>query len=1153
MLEYTHLHVHTQYSILDGAAKIPDLMTKVKENGMKSLAITDHGNMFGVLKFCNEAKEYGIKPIIGCEVYMAAKSRFDKQGKENRHSFHLILLAKNLQGYKNLSRLSSLGYKEGFYYSPRIDKEILKKYSEGLIASSACLGGELPKAILHKSEDQIEEVIQDFIEIFGDDFYLEVMDHGWPEQKQVNDKIFQLAEKFDRKVIATNDVHFVNKADYDAHKILICLNTGKDLDDTGGLYYTGNEYLKSPAEMAELFKDHPEALSNTQDIVDKVEIYDITTKDIILPRFPLPEGFETEDEYLRDLTYKGAERVFEELTESVKERLDYELKVIREMGFPGYFLIVQDFIAKARELGVFVGPGRGSAAGSAVAFCTGITNIDPIKYNLLFERFLNPERVSMPDIDIDFDDEGREKVMQYVVDKYGASHVAQIVTFGTMAAKMAIRDVARVLKLPLQEADRLAKLVPERPGITLSQAFKEVKELGDIRKKGDELAKKTLTFAQTLEGIARHTGTHACGVIIGPDDLIEHVPLSTAKDSQLMVTQYEGKLVESVGLLKMDFLGLKTLSIIKDAIINVKKLHGVVIDIDKIPLDDEKTYELYQRAETIGTFQFESEGMRAYLKELKPTNIEDLIAMNALYRPGPMNYIPVYINRKHGREKVNYPHPLLEGILKPTNGIMVYQEQIMQTAQIMGGYSLGSADILRRAMGKKQASVMQEQKAIFVEGAKKKGIEEKIAVETFRIMERFAEYGFNRSHSAAYSVIAYQTAYLKAHYPAEYMAAVLTHNLNDIKKITFFIDESLRQGIPVLGPDVNESHLNFMVNKKGEIRFGMAAIKGVGEAAVTALLDERNKNGSFKDIVDMVTRVNLRAVNKRCFEALAMAGGFDCFAGSHRAQYFHRESTDDNIFLEKIIKHGNAIQERQNSSQVSLFGDNEEIEIPGIELPTALPWSKTEQLKNEKSVTGFYISGHPLDDHKIVMKNFCNVSIGQLSDNLRAYRGQNVTFAGMIGAVAHRETKTGKPFGTFQLEDFNDSFQLAIFSEDYLKFRHFLVEGSFLLLKAKIQPRFRSETELEIKISQITLLAEAIENTTKHIQIKLKSEQLNAEFVENIVQLVNKHPGKVTYEIKISDDKENGGVVMKSRKSKVDPLGFIKSIEDVKNLTYKLN
>ena len=673
MSEFTHLHVHTQYSILDGAAKIAELISKAKENGMNSLAITDHGNMFGVLKFFNEAKKQGIKPIIGCEAYVAANSRFDKHGKENRHSYHLVLLAKNLTGYRNLSRLASLGFKEGFYYNPRIDWDLLRKHSEGLIASTACLGGELPKAIMHKGESQIDEVMKNFIDVFGDDFYLEVQDHGWPEQKQVNDRIFELAEKYDRKVIATNDVHFVKKEDYDAHKILICLNTGKDLDDTSGLHYTGNEYLKSPAEMKELFKETPEVLANTQDIVNKVEEYEIKT-DIILPRFPLPDGFETEDDYLRHLTYVGAEKLYEDVNEEVRERLDYELKVIKDMGFPGYFLITQDFIAKAKEMGVLVGPGRGSAAGSAVAYCTGITNIDPIRYNLLFERFLNPERVSMPDIDIDFDDEGREKVMQYVVDKYGESHVAQIVTFGTMAAKLAIRDVARVLKLPLQEADRLAKLVPERPGITLPQAFKEVKELGDIRNKGDELAKKTLTFAQTLEGIARHTGTHACGVIIGPDDLIDHVPLSTAKDSDLMVTQYEGKLVESVGMLKMDFLGLKTLSIIKDALYNIKKRHDIDIDIDQIPLDDEKTFELYQKGNTVGTFQFESEGMRQYLKELKPTNIEDLIAMNALYRPGPMNYIPVYINRKHGREKVNYPHPWLEDILKPTNGIMVYQE-----------------------------------------------------------------------------------------------------------------------------------------------------------------------------------------------------------------------------------------------------------------------------------------------------------------------------------------------------------------------------------------------------------------------------------------------------------------------------------------------
>ncbi len=1151
MPDFTHLHVHTQYSILDGAAKISGLIDKVKEQGMDALAITDHGNMFGVLRFFFEAKKAKIKPILGCEVYVAEGSRFEKHGEGSRSAYHLILLAKNLAGYKNLSKIVSTGYIDGFYYTPRVDKEILRKYSEGLIASSACLGGELPKAINHKAEGEDEKVLQEHIDIFGDDFYLELQDHGYDEQKQVNARLLELAKKYNRKVIATNDVHFVNKEDYEAHRILICLNTGKDLDDVSGMHYTGNEYLKSPNEMAELFADAPEALANTREIVDKIEEYDITTKDVILPRFPLPKGFESQDDYLRHLTFEGAERLYKIITPEIKERLDFELKVIRDMGFPGYFLIVQDFIQQAKKMGVIVGPGRGSAAGSAVAFCTGITSIDPIKYNLLFERFLNPERISMPDIDIDFDDEGREKVLDYVVEKYGESHVAQIITFGTMAAKLAIRDVARVLKLPLPEADRLAKLVPEKPGISLAKAYKEVKELSDIKNKGEDLAQKTLTFAQTLEGSARHTGTHACGVIIGPDDLIEHIPLSTAKDSKLMVTQYDGKYVESVGMLKMDFLGLKTLSIIKDAIENIKHRHGIEIDINTIPLDDEKTYELYQKGDTIGTFQFESEGMRTYLKDLKPTNIEDLIAMNALYRPGPMSYIPIYINRKHGREKVEYPHPWLEDILKPTYGIMVYQEQIMQTAQIMGGYTLGKADILRRAMGKKIREEMEKQKVVFVDGAMEKGVEQETAVEVFQIMERFAEYGFNRSHSAAYSVIAYQTAYLKAHYPAEYMASVLTHNLSDIKKITFFIDESRRQGIPVLAPDVNESFWNFTVNQKGEIRFGMAAIKGVGGNAVQAIIEERNANGSFKDIVDMVTRVNLRSVNKRCFEALAMSGAFDSFENTHRAQYFHRENSDDSIFLEKIIKHGHAIQERQNAMQVSLFG-GDDIEMPTINLPETKPWTKIEQLKNEKEVTGFYMSGHPLDDYRIEIENFSDIPIAPLINNLRALKNKNVTFAGMVTEVAHRTTKTNKPFGTFTLEDFQDSINLAMFSEDYLKMKHFLNEGNFLLIKARVQNRFNQEDNLEIKINHISLLAEAIEKHTRELTIIVNTQELNEEKTEEIFKLIKKHKGKIPYRVRLSDPLAKECVELRSRSSKIDLLTLVKALHEISGVKYKL-
>lgn len=1153
MPDFTHLHVHTQYSILDGAAKISSLIAKVKETGMDSIAITDHGNMFGVLKFMKEARQHKVKPIIGCEVYVAKESRFDKNGTPDRSGYHLILLAKNLQGYKNLTKLVSLGYLDGYYYTPRIDKEILALYSEGIIASTACLGGELPQTIMNNDEEQVEAVVKNFIDIFGDDFYLELQDHGHEEQKKVNQRLLELAKKFNRKVIATNDVHFVDKDDFDAHRILICLNTGKDLDDVSGMHYTGNEYLKTPNEMAELFKDVPEALANTREIVDKIEDYEITTKNILLPHFPLPDGFETEDDYLRFLTYEGAKEMYSDLNEEVTKRLDFELSVIKEMGFPGYFLIVQDFIAKAREMGVVVGPGRGSAAGSAVAYCTGITNIDPIKYNLLFERFLNPERISMPDIDIDFDDEGREAVLNYVVGKYGSNRVAQIVTFGTMAAKLAIRDVARVLKLPLAEADRIAKLVPERPGITLKQAFIEVKELADIKLNGDELSRKTLSFAQTLEGSARHTGTHACGVIIGPDDLINHVPLSTAKDSTLNVTQYEGKLVESVGMLKMDFLGLKTLSIIKDALRNIEEGKGIIIDINKIPLEDTKTFELYQRGDTIGTFQFESEGMRTYLKDLRPTTIEDLIAMNALYRPGPMSYIPVYIQRKHGKEVVEYPHPWLEEILKPTHGIMVYQEQIMQTAQIMGGFTLGGADLLRRAMGKKQMDVMEKQKVVFVKGAEDKGVDTETATEVFKMMARFAEYGFNRSHSAAYSIIAYQTAYLKAHYPAEYMAAVLTHNLSDIKKITFFIDECKRQGIAVAGPDVNESKLRFIVNKNNEIRFGMAAVKGVGEAAVTSLIEERKQNGPFKDIVDFATRVNLRAVNKRSFEALAMAGAFDCFNSSHRAQFFYRQNSDDSIFLEKIIKHCAAIQERQNSAQASLFGDADEIRVPAIELPECEPWSKIQQLKHEREVTGFYMSGHPLDDYKNEIKHFCDVSIGDLLENLKSYKNRNVTLAGMVTSATSRFTKGGQPFGTFQLEDFEDTIQMALFSEDYLKFRHFLVEGNYLLIKARIQNRYNLENHLEIKITSISLLAEAMQNNTREITVLLDSAKVDKESIAKLKSLIVEHKGNIPIRIKLFDRDENKTIELKARTAKVEPSGFLKALELNGGFNYKLN
>jgi DNA polymerase-3 subunit alpha len=1153
MPDFTHLHVHTQFSILDGASKISDLMARTKESGMEALAITDHGNMYGVPVFVQAAKKAGIKPIIGCEVYVAAAGRHSQRGKVDRSGFHLILLAKNKTGYHNLSKLSSKGYLEGFYYTPRIDKELLRLHREGLIASSACLGGEIPATALKFGPEKAEEVLLEYLDIFGDDFYLELQDHGLPEQKAVNKVLLELAGKHHVKVIATNDVHFVNEKDYQAHRILICLNTGKDLDDPAGMHYSGQEFLKTPQEMAALFADHPEALANTREIVDKIEDYDITTKEIVLPHFPLPEGFESEDDYLRHLTYEGAKRLYPELSGEIKARLDFELDVIRDMGFPGYFLIVQDFIAEARRMKVLVGPGRGSAAGSAVAYCTGITNIDPIKYNLLFERFLNPERVTMPDIDVDFDDEGRDRVLNYVVKKYGSDKVAQIVTFGTMAARSAIRDVARVLKLPLPEADRLAKMVPDRPGITLSQAYKEVPELAEIKTKGKELEKKTLIFAETLEGSARHTGTHACGVIIGPDNLIEHVPLSIAKDSTLVVTQYEGKLVESVGMLKMDFLGLKTLSIIKGAIANIREGYEAEIDIDDIPLDDELTFQLYQRGETIGTFQFESEGMRMHLKELKPNNIEDLIAMNALYRPGPMDFIPIYINRKHGREKVVYPHPMLEEILRPTFGIMVYQEQIMQTAQIMAGFSLGKADILRRAMGKKKSDIMQEQKIVFVDGALQKGIEKEKAEEIFGIMARFAEYGFNRSHSAAYSIIAYQTAYLKAHYPAEYMAAVLTHNLSDIKKITQFIEESKRQNIDVLGPDVNESAYNFTVTREGTIRFGMGAIKGVGESAVKAIIAERTANGPFTSIFDMVKRVSLQAVNKTCFEALAKAGAFDSFEGTHRAQFFFRQNSDDSIFLEKVIRHGAAHQERKNSAQQSLFGDDSTVEVPDPEMPDCTPYTKIEQLRKEKEVTGFYISGHPLDDFSLEIGNFCDATLSELFGNTQKYFNRVINLAGMITGVQERMSQSGNPYASFFLEDFNDTKKFFLFSEDYLKLKHFLVEGFNVLVQVRIQFRRGGQEQLEVKVLNITLLAEVLEKFANSITIDLKTTDLSTDTIAKLKKAVGAKQGKCAVKLKLEDPEERLTLHMKPRSHAVDPVSLVRELKKIPEITFRVN
>ncbi|MFW5793255.1 MAG: DNA polymerase III subunit alpha [Bacteroidota bacterium] len=1152
MTEFTHLHVHTEYSLLDGASKIDKLIKRTVDLGMKSLAITDHGNMYGVLSFTKAARAKGIKPIIGCEMYVTDGSRFDKKGKEDRSGFHLILLAKNLEGYKNLSRLCSKGHLEGFYYTPRVDKELLIKYKEGLIATSACIGGEIPAAIIKHGVEKAEKVLQEYLDIFGDDFYLELMRHGWPEQKAANEGILKLAEKYNVKVIATNDVHYIEKEDSKAHDILICLQTSKDYDDPDRMRYSGKEYLKSPEEMAELFHDVPEAIANTMEIADKIEDFEIRTKNVLLPVFPLPEGFETENEYLAHLTKQGAIAKYGEINDEIKERIDLELGIINKMGFAGYFLIVQDFINEAKNMGVAVGPGRGSAAGSIVAYCTGITDVDPIKYKLLFERFLNPERVSMPDIDIDFDDEGRERVIDYVINKYGRDKVAQIVTFGRMVARSSIRNVARVLKLPLAEADKLAKLVPEKPGTTLEKSYIDIPELSHALKNGEDLVKDTLKYARKLEGTNSHPGVHACGVIIGPTDLIDCIPLSKHKDSDLPVTQYVGKEVEEVGMLKMDFLGLKTLSILKEAVKNIKNRHKKDIDIETIPLDDEKTYELYQAGETIGTFQFESKGMREYLQELKPSNIEDLIAMNALYRPGPMDYIPYYISRKHGKEKASFLHPLLEDILKPTHGIMVYQEQIMQAAQIVGGYSLGSADILRRAMGKKNPDEMAKQKNIFIDGAVEKGVDKKKAEEIFDVMAKFAEYGFNRSHAAAYSILAFKTAYLKAQYMPEYMAAVLTHNLSDLKKITIYMDECNRQSIPVLGPDINESAYNFTVIENGEIRFGLGAVKGVGEGAVENIVEERLKNGEYKNIFDFATRVNLRSVNKKAFEALALSGAFDCFENTHRAQFFDCDGNGEMNFIDKIIKHVNLVSNLENSSQINLFNETEDINVPDPEMPDCPKWSTIEILKKEKEVTGMYISGHPLDQFKIRINSFCNASLEQFQ-NLSALKTSEFVFAGIITSVKHKiSQKSGNGYASFVVEDYTNNYQFFLFTEQYLKFKHLLIKDNSVFLKANLRYNKRTN-ESDLRISHIGLLSELGENSSNNIVVNLPLDLINNRAIDIIKGCVDKNPGKAKLKINLFDNQEKHNVFLESKSFKVEPFGFLNNLLNKINVEYKLN
>ena len=1206
MGQFTHLHVHTQYSILDGAAAIRPLLKRAKELGMTALAITDHGNMYGVKEFHDAAEKEGIKPILGCEVYVAGGSRFDKSGKDDRGD-HLILLAKNLEGYHNLSKIVSYAFTEGFYYRPRVDKELLRLYHDGIICCSACLGGELPQAIMRGDMQEARRVVEEFVSIFGEDYYLELQLHqsGIPRideqvyenQKKVNAALLQLSAEYGVKYICSNDVHFIMADDAPAHDRLICLNTGRDLDDPNRMRYTWQEYLKSEEEMAALFPDHPEALATTAEIAAKVEEYSLEHKPL-MPNFPIPDDFDVpldrlketfrkkiEDEavlaeidrctdsldevigrhpelsdqltiakqfrYLEYLTYKGAEKRYGTLSEAVRKRIEYELSTIEWMGFPGYFLIVWDFIRAAREMGVSVGPGRGSAAGSVVAYSLTITNIDPMKYDLLFERFLNPDRISLPDVDVDFDEDGRADVLHYVVEKYGSKRVAQIVTFGTMAPKAAIKDVARVQKLPLSESNRISKLVPEKPGTTFAKAYKEVPELAREKESDNPLIRDTMKYAEKLEGSVRQTGVHACGVIIGQDDLEKFAPMAIAKDAELNVVQYEGKLVESVGLIKMDFLGLKTLSIIKDALENIESTTGSRPDIDAIPLDDPLTYDLYSRGETTGLFQFESPGMKKHLRNLKPNRFEDLIAMNALYRPGPMEYIPNFIARKHGQEPVTYEIPDMEEYLKDTYGITVYQEQVMLLSQKLAGFTGGEADTLRKAMGKKKRDVLDKMKPKFIEGAKKNGHDPKICEKIWGDWEAFASYAFNKSHSTCYAYVSYQTAYLKAHYPAEFMAALLSRNLSDIKKISFFMDECKRMGLSVLGPDVNHSKIRFSVDEGGNVRFGLAAIKGVGESAVQNIIDTRKEGGPFKSVYDFVERVNLQTVNKKTLENLVLGGAFDAISDLPRSAYLARDEHDGTL-LDALVRYGNRVQSEKNNVQQSLFGGiTEESSVQKPEPPQYTPWTKLETLNRERDVIGIYLSSHPLDDFSLIIKHYCTCSLGDLAD-LPSMNGRDFVAAGMVTSVMHLTTKTGKPYGRFTIEDYNGSHEFVLFSKDYENFRRFLFEGYYLLIKGKVAPRIYNPNELETRITSIMMLAEAQETLMKEVTVSVPVDELTEELVGRLSAAAKENRGQVILRFKVYDPAAEVAVNLYSKSVKVALTGDLIRTFDDYSLRYTL-
>ncbi len=1203
-VEVVQLHNHSQFSVLQSTISVKDLVRAASDNQMPAVAITDHGNMMGAFHFVKEIGNYNrairqqnheardlegraegqeIKGIVGCEFFIC-EDHANKSQKDN--GYQVVFLAKTKKGYHNLVKMSSKAYTDGFYYLPRIDRNIVETYKEDLIVLTGNLYGEVPSKILNVGERQAEEALLWWKEKFGADLYVEIMRHQQEDEDRVNPVLISMAQKNKVKLVATNNTYYINQEDANAHDILLCVKDGEKQATPigrgrGYRYGLPNQeyYFKSSDKMKSLFKDIPEAIINIQEVVDKIEPFELA-RDVLLPKFDIPDSFinpadaadsgkRGENTYLRDITYKGAKKRYVELTDSIKERIDFELKTIENTGYPGYFLIVEDFIRVARSMDVSVGPGRGSAAGSVVAYCLWITNIDPIKYNLLFERFLNPDRVSMPDIDIDFDDEGRGRVMDYVINKYGSSQVAQIITYGTMAAKSSIRDTARVLDLPLGDADRIAKLIPNMA--KLSKIFntteKELKtkfrpedmelinQLLNLSE-GEDLEAETINQAQILEGSLRNTGIHACGVIITPSDITNYVPIATAKDSDLYVTQFDNSVVEDAGLLKMDFLGLKTLTLIKDTVKIVKAKHNVILDPENFPLDDQLTYELFQRGETVGVFQYESPGMQKHMRDLKPTVFADLIAMNALYRPGPIEYIPSFIRRKQGDEDISYDLPEMEEYLKETYGITVYQEQVMLLSQKLADFTKGEADVLRKAMGKKQIEVLDKMKPKFINQAAAKGMASDKLEKIWTDWEKFASYAFNKSHSTCYAWIAYQTAYLKAHYPAEYMASVLSNNMNDIKQVTFFMEECKRMKLNVLGPDVNESYYKFSVNQNNAVRFGMGAIKGVGHGAVKTIVQERKNEGPYKSIFDLAKRIDLKAANKKAFENLANAGGFDCFESTHRAQYFQDEG-DGVTFLEKTIKYANRFQENKNSAQVSLFGESSDVQIDEPLIPPCQLWGAMEKLAREKEVVGIYISGHPLDDFKIEMQSFCNGDISVFRD-LPAFLNKEISFGGVVTDVQHRVSKQGKGWASFTIEDYINSHEFRIFGEEYLKFKHFLMHNNFVFVRTLIKEGWiNRETgvkgEPRLQFNSFQLLHDVMESYAKKLSIQLNIKEISEEKIQTINDLLKMHSGNHILKFVVYDNDDELKLEMSSRLRKIkisqELLEELKSQE----VFYKLN